>query len=56
MWAVMLGFFLVLVAATSSHAAIRAHVARTAAKRPASAAHLVQRAGPAGSTGAARQR
>ncbi|MFL5830255.1 MAG: hypothetical protein ACJ76X_10090 [Solirubrobacteraceae bacterium] len=43
LWAVMLGFVLVLVAATSSHAAVRAHVARAGAGRAAIAAHVVHR-------------
>jgi hypothetical protein len=43
MWAVMLGIFLVLVAATSSHAAVRAHVARSAASRAAAATHVAHR-------------
>jgi hypothetical protein len=33
MWAVLLGFLLVLVAATSSHAAIRSHFAHSAPAR-----------------------
>jgi hypothetical protein len=40
LWAVLLGFILVLVAATSSHAAIRSHVARQAHPAVAPTVHV----------------
>jgi hypothetical protein len=56
LWAVMLGFVLVLVAATSSHAAVRAHVARAGAGRAAVAAHVVHRADVGAGRGAVAAR
>jgi hypothetical protein len=52
----MLGFVLVLVAATSSHAAVRAHVARAGAGRAAVAAHVVHRADVGAGRGAVAAR
>jgi hypothetical protein len=56
LWAVMLGFVLVLVAATSSHAAVRGHVARAGAGRAAVAAHVVHRADVGAGRGAVAAR